>query len=190
MSRINEFNQIIGPNVDDWKPALFPDRKSNIIGSTVTLVPYDGETHALALFDAINHDNDGSSWTYLPYGPFSDVNEFKKSMSSFASSADVVSYTVFDNKTNKPVGTCSYLRIVPDHGVIEIGHIHFSTLMKRSTASTESIYLLNKHAFDDLGYRRMEWKCDALNGPSKSAALRFGFTFEGLFQNIRCCTYV
>lgn len=142
MSNCNQFNQEVGPNVDGWKASPFPDRNSTIVGETVILVPYDEVTHGEPLYEAINYENDGSSWTYLPYGPFSELNDFKKGMLTFAGAADVVTYTVFDRKTNKVVGTCSYLRITPDHGVIEVGHIHFSALMKRSTASTESIFLL------------------------------------------------
>ena len=142
MSSTNEFDQLIGPSVGNWSAAAFPDRAKELVGVTVKLLPYDADLHSELLYNAINEGNNGSSWTYLPYGPFNDFSEFKKAMLSFSSASDVVTYTVLDLRSNKIVGTCSYLRIVPEHGVIEIGHIHFSNLMKRSTASTESIFLL------------------------------------------------
>jgi RimJ/RimL family protein N-acetyltransferase len=97
-------------------------------------------------------------------------------------SDDPLYFTLATLPRERPAGIASYLRITPEQGVIEIGHIWFGTQLRRSTAATEAIYLLARHAFDELGYRRLEWKCNALNAPSRRAAERFGFTFEGVFR--------
>src|SRR5205823_4770981 len=119
---------------------------------------------------------------YLPYGPFQHVQEFKDWITRSLSERDSFFYAILDKKTNQPVGICAYLRINQEHGVIEIGHLNFSHLLQRKQAATEAMYLMMKQAFDDLGYRRYEWKCNALNKPSWRAAERLGFKFEGIFR--------
>jgi RimJ/RimL family protein N-acetyltransferase len=182
MKQQNEFGQILGDHVANWKPR--PKPKNTILkGKYTILEPMDINRHASYLFDALAIDNQGESWTYLPYGPFANLNEFKDWLEKIISTEqDTFLYAILDGKTDKPIGISGYLRITPQHGVIEIGHLHFSHLLKRSPAATEAIYLMLSYAFDELGYRRCEWKCNALNEPSRNAAKRFGFQFEGIFR--------
>jgi RimJ/RimL family protein N-acetyltransferase len=141
------------------------------------LRPVDPDADALPLFEA---SRDPAIWTYLPYGPYGDVEELHEALLQEARSEDPVFFTVVAD--GRPLGIASYLRITPEHGVIEIGHIWFGTLLQRTAAATEAIYLMARHVFDDLGYRRLEWKCNAENAASRRAAERFGFTFEGVFR--------
>jgi RimJ/RimL family protein N-acetyltransferase len=126
---------------------------------------------------------DPAIWTYLPDGPYESPAAMLSALEDAQASGDPLFFTLAPRPDERPAGVASYLRMVPEHGVIEIGHIWFGTPMQRTTAATEAIYLLAAHAFDDLGYRRLEWKCNALNAPSRRAAERFGFTFEGIFRN-------
>jgi len=127
-------------------------------------------------------DGDAAIWTYLPDGPYTDAAHLRR-MLEWASSADDARYfTVAALPGERPLGMAAYLRITPELGVIEIGHIWFGGALQRTTAATEAIYLMARHAFEDLGYRRLEWKCNALNAASRRAAERFGFTFEGVFR--------
>ena len=145
------------------------------------LRPIDPEGDAEPLHAA---SADPDIWTYLPYGPYEDAQELRSGLLDWeASSEDPLFYALAPLPDEVPLGVASYLRITPEHGVIEIGHIWFGTPLQQTTAATEAIYLLSKHAFDDLGYRRLEWKCNALNAASRRAAERFGFTYEGVFRN-------
>jgi RimJ/RimL family protein N-acetyltransferase len=123
---------------------------------------------------------DLSTWTYLPEGPYESPQHMHKMLDFAERSEDPLFFTIVAN--GRPAGMASYLRITPEHGAIEIGHIWFGAGLKRTPAATEAIFLLARHVFDDLGYRRLEWKCNALNEPSRRAADRFGFTFEGVFR--------
>jgi RimJ/RimL family protein N-acetyltransferase len=127
-------------------------------------------------------EGDPDIWTYLPYGPYADLDDMHAALRAQESSEDPLYFTLVPHPDARPSGVASYLRITPEHGVIEIGHIWFGTGLQRTTAATEAIYLLARHAFDNLGYRRLEWKCNALNAASRRAAERFGFTFEGVFR--------
>jgi RimJ/RimL family protein N-acetyltransferase len=162
----------------DWKPVQgAPSRQ--LRGSHVHLRPLDPAADAEQLHGA---SRDPEIWTYLPYGPYQDADELRTGLLDWAAgSEDPLFYVLAREGT--ALGMASYLRITPEHGVIEIGHIWFGTPLQRTTAATEAIYLLSKHAFDELGYRRLEWKCNALNAASRRAAERFGFTFEGVFRN-------
>lgn len=162
----------------NWKPATVPGREP-LEGSTVRLEPVDVERHAPALFAA---GTDPAIWVHLPYGPFARLEDFTVWLAGCASTSDPLFFTIVDRHEDRPEGMASFLRIVPDHGVIEIGHIWFSPALQRTRQATEAIYLMIRHVFDDLGYRRLEWKCNSLNEPSRRAALRFGFTFEGIFR--------
>ncbi len=122
-------------------------------------------------------------WTYLPNGPYRDPAELRDALRIAAASEDPLFFTLVLLPAERPAGVASYLRITPEHGVIEIGHIWFGASLRRTIAATEAIYLLAAHAFDDLGYRRLEWKCDSLNQASRRAADRFGFRFEGVFRS-------
>jgi RimJ/RimL family protein N-acetyltransferase len=133
---------------------------------------------------AASHPPDGdlATWTYLPDGPYGSADELRRMLSWAASSEDPLFFTLVTLPGERPSGMASYMRITSEFGVIEIGHIWLGTPLRRTTAATEAIYLLARHAFDELHYRRLEWKCNALNAASRRAAERFGFSFEGVFR--------
>jgi RimJ/RimL family protein N-acetyltransferase len=162
----------------DFEPARRPAREP-LDGARVRLEPLDLERH---LDDLDAAGAEPAIWDYLPYGPFADREAFAAHLAAQAASEDPLYLAVVDRASGTALGIVSYLRITPEHGVIEIGHIWFGTALQRTPLATEAIYLLTRHAFDDLGYRRFEWKCNALNAPSCRAAERFGFTFEGVFR--------
>ncbi len=165
----------------DWAPVARPSRRV-LAGSTVRLQPVDPTQDAPALFKASHDARDPSLWEYLPVGPFPTEADFNTWLISAASSEDPLFLAVVDERSGEPAGMVSFLRMAPDHGVIEIGFIWFGPSLQRTRQATEAIYLLARHAFDDLGYRRLEWKCNARNERSRRAALRFGFTYEGIFR--------
>ncbi len=138
--------------------------------------------HAVDLFAAFSQDREQRNWTYLPYGPFAAEADLHSWISSTCLGDDPCFFSVIDNATGRAVGIASFLRIDPGMGVIEVGHIHFSPLMQARPIATEAMYLMMRQVFDVLGYRRYEWKCDALNQPSCNAAERLGFKFEGIFR--------
>jgi RimJ/RimL family protein N-acetyltransferase len=179
----NQLNQPIGFPVEDWQRRPYPPRTS-IIGKYCQVEPIDIDAHAEELYQAYGVDKDKSNWTYLPYGPFNDFTEFKYWLTSACSGDDPLFHTVIDLKTNKALGMASFLRIEPAVGVVEVGPIHFSPLMQRTPIATETMYLMMRRVFDELGYRRYEWKCDSLNAPSCTAAKRLGFSFEGIFRQL------
>jgi len=151
-------------------------------GRFVRLVPVE-PGHATALFAASHGDEViEAMWTYMPYGPFADEDQMRTWLQGIAGSDDPRFFTVIDLATGDPVGVVSYLNIVAPDRRIELGHIWYVPAAQRGRANTETAYLLMRRAFDDLGYRRVEWKCDALNARSRAAAERLGFTFEGVFR--------
>ena len=150
-------------------------------GERVKLVPVVPE-QAPELFVAGHDGGDPALWTYLPYGPFSDVEEMRLWLTACAASEDPQFFAIVEQEGGRAVGMASYLRFAPDHRVVEIGHIWFGSALQRTPAATEAIYLLSRHAFEELHVRRLEWKCDAANERSRRAADRFGFTFEGVFR--------
>ncbi len=139
------------------------------------------EAHAAELYEAAAADTDGHSWTYLHYGPFNTQAEYTTWIADRAASTDPLFFAILEADTGRAVGVASFLRIDPTNGVIEVGHLYFSPALQGTTAATEAMYLMMRHAFE-LGYRRYEWKCDSLNAPSRRAALRLGFQFEGIFR--------
>jgi RimJ/RimL family protein N-acetyltransferase len=163
----------------NWHPARLPDR-TPIVGESVTLEPLDASRHASRLYAAIAGAD--HLWEFLPYGPFDSERSFTVWLAANAASADPLFYAIVDPASGEPLGVGSYLRIAPEHGVIEIGHLLFTPRLQRTRQATEAIYLWSRNAFADLGNRRLEWKCNALNVPSRRAAERFGFTFEGVFR--------
>jgi RimJ/RimL family protein N-acetyltransferase len=179
-SRTNDLGQPIGPPVADWRPLPWP-RHEAMHGRYCRLEPLDAARHAADLHDAYSLDRDGRMWTYLFSGPFTTRDEYRAWVESRQGSRDPLFFAVVDTATDRATGVVSYLRIDPAHGVVEVGHIAFSPLLQRTRAATEAMYLMMQHAFG-LGYRRYEWKCDALNAPSRRAAERLGFTFEGVFR--------
>lgn len=143
--------------------------------------------HAQDLFDANITDADGRIWTYMGYGPFDDFESYKAWINDQALGDDPLFHAIIDLKTDKAVGVASYLRIEPPIGSIEVGHINYSPLLQKTAAATEAMYLMMARVFDELGYRRYEWKCDNANAKSRGAAERLGFTFEGVFR--QCTMY-
>ena len=149
-----------------------------IAGRRVSLVPLDPERHEVALLDALQGDE--RLWDFLPYGPFSR-EEWAAWIRASAASRDPRFFAV-ERADGAPLGFLSFLRIAPEHRVIEVGHIAFGPALQRTPAATEAIFLVAREAFDGLGYRRLEWKCDARNARSRAAAERFGFSYEGTFR--------
>jgi len=166
----------------DWKPVQRPTSTS-LRGSHVMVRPVDAEDDAVPLF-SVSHPPDGDPgiWTYLPDGPYESSDHLRQTLTWAETSEDPLYFTLVRLLDERPLGLASYLRIAPELGVMEIGHIWFGVPLQRTTAATEAIYLMAHHAFEDLGYRRLEWKCNALNAASRRAAERFGFTFEGVFR--------
>ena len=166
----------------DWTGAQAPSR-TTLQGAYVLLRPVDALRDADSLY-AVSHPPEGDEtiWTYLPDGPYDDPEHLRRMLASAETSADPLYFTIERISDSRPLGLASHLRIAPESGVIEIGHLWFGVPLRRTTAATEAIYLLARHAFDDLGYRRLEWKCNSLSAASRRAAERFGFSFEGIFR--------
>jgi RimJ/RimL family protein N-acetyltransferase len=150
-------------------------------GRYVTIRPLDPATHLQDLYDGTHGPNREAFWLYMSEGPFSDPTVFRAYLEKRARSDDPLSFSINDNETGRAVGHASYMRITPEHRVIEVGNIFYTSALARKPGGTEAMYLMARHVFEDLGYRRYEWKCNALNMPSRRAALRLGFSFEGIF---------
>lgn len=165
----------VGEPVPGWtpRPAL---PRTDLVGAYVTLTPLLPD-HAEPLHASASDD----VWTYLAYGPFASADDYRAWIETRASGDDPLFFAVLVD--GAPRGVVSYLRTDVANGVTEIGHIWYSPSIQRTRATTEAAYLLARRAFDELGYRRLEWKCDALNAPSRRAAVRFGFRFEGVFKH-------
>lgn len=176
----NPFGQPVGLPVPGWSPPPFPAREV-IDGRYCRLEPLDPARHAADLHAANSLDAEGRNWTYLPVGPFDSLESYREWLTSYCLGKDPMFFATVERGLGKPYGVASFMRITPAAGTIEVGHIHFSEKMKRSPIATEAMYLMMKNAFD-LGYRRYEWKCDSLNAPSRAAAARFGFRYEGIFR--------
>lgn len=153
-----------------------------MMGSYCRLAPLDPDLHAEQLYQAYAMDAAPDGWTYLGYGPFNTFAEYHAWLQANCVGDDPLFYVISDLTRAAAAGVASLMRIEPDVGVMEVGHIHYSPQLQRTPAATEAMYLMMRRAFDELGYRRYEWKCDALNAPSRKAALRLGFTFEGIFR--------
>jgi RimJ/RimL family protein N-acetyltransferase len=166
----------------EWHPAKSP-RRVPLEGETVRLEPLNSGRHGEQLFAATAGAD--STWTYLPYGPFANKDQFLSWLAERAAIDDPLAFTIIDRAAGAARGMATFMSIVPEHGVIEIGHIWLSPKLQRTREATEAIYVMARHAFEDLGNRRLEWKCDAQNAASRRAAERFGFTFEGVFRQHR-----
>lgn len=180
MSRHNEFGQPIGPDVAGWAPPSLPPRTA-MAGRFCTVEPLDPDRHAAELFDAYAQAADARGWTYLSVGPFGSQEEYDGWLRRVSPGNDPLFHAVVDATSGRAVGIAAYLRIDPASGSIEVGHINFSPLLQQTPAATEAMFLMMQRAFE-LGYRRYEWKCDALNAPSRRAAQRLGLSFEGVFR--------
>ncbi|MEZ5420934.1 MAG: GNAT family protein [Vicinamibacterales bacterium] len=176
-TRLNALGQPIGEPLDDWRPPPRPSAEL-LDGDLVRLERLDPGRHARALHDANRLDVEGRNWTYLPIGPFAAFDDYDCWLRSVAAGADPYFFAVVDRATGEPVGvaTCASTRL-PGRSV---SHINFSPRAQRTALASEAMFLMMRHAFA-LGYRRYEWKCDALNQPSRVAAARLG-TFEGVFR--------
>ena len=175
----NEFQQPIGNALPDWQPCPRPQRVV-LEGRFCRLEPLATE-HTAALWSAWSSAQDSRGWTYLSVGPFADSHQFSAFIDSAAQSRDPLHYAVVDVQSGNALGTLSLMRIDPANGAVEVGFVMYSPRLQRTVQATEAHYLLMKYAFG-LGYRRYEWKCDSLNGPSRHAAIRLGFRYEGLFR--------
>jgi RimJ/RimL family protein N-acetyltransferase len=169
-----------GAPLPGWVPPPRPAREV-LDGRTCRLEPIDAALHADALFAANAVDREGRMWTYLASGPFETPAAYRDWVGAAARSTDPLFFAIIDAATGRPAGVAAYMRIDPANGSIEIGNLAFSPALQRTTASTEAMYLMMRAVFD-LGYRRCEWKCNALNAPSRAAAARLGFTYEGTFR--------
>lgn len=180
-NRSNEFGQTIGADLTQW-PAPVKPAPIVLRGRYVTLEPMDPVRHTPELWEAFSEGN-AADWTYL----FAECPETQEAMLDLymatVAREDLVPYVIISLKTGKAVGTASYMNIFLTNGDVEIGSINLSRQLRRSRQSTEALYLMMSRVMDDLGFRRLVWKCDALNGASRAAALRYGFTLEGIFRN-------
>src|SRR3989475_5935358 len=165
----------------EWRPAKRPAR-APLMGKSVLLEPLDVAQHGEELFASTAGAD--STWDYLPYGPFAGESGFMAWLEQRAPMDDPLTFTLIDRAAGAARGLASFMRIVPEHGVIEIGHIWLSPTMQRTRQATEAIYLMSRYAFE-LGNRRLEWKCNAENAASRRAAERYGFVFEGIFRQHR-----
>ena len=165
----------------DSSPAKLPPRQTHE-GRVVRLEPLNAAAHAEALYEGSHGDGKEKLWRYLFEGPFPDALAFNAYVERFASAEDQLFFAIVDNASGLAVGYASYLRIEPMHRCIEVGNILYTPRLQRTVGATEAMYLMARHVFEDLAYRRYEWKCNALNAPSRRAAPRLGFTFEGIFR--------
>ena len=166
-----------------FKKAKLPSKKK-LIGKYCFLEPINIRKHSKDLYKNYSLDKKNVIWTYLPYGPFKSHGSFKKWLKSFCLNKDPFFYAIYSKKHNQYCGMASYLRITPEHNSIEVGHINYSPILQNTTEGTEAMYLMMKNAFEVLGNRRYEWKCNNLNAASKYAAERLGFKFEGIFRQM------
>jgi RimJ/RimL family protein N-acetyltransferase len=176
----NHLGQPVGRIVADWHAPPRPSR-APLEGRYCRLEPLDAARHAADLYAANARDPDGRMWTYMPYGPFANLEAYRNWMQAASATDDPHFLAIVDRTSSTAVGVASFLRIDPGSGSIEVGHLAFSPLLQRTTAATEAMFLMMEWAFV-AGYRRYEWKCNALNAPSRAAAQRLGLSFEGIFR--------
>lgn len=180
ISPTNVYGQPIGFALPDWSAPALPTAQ-HLAGKYCTLEQLDAERHAEQLYAAFAQAADGRDWTYMPVGPFDDLESYTQWATTAALSTDPLHYAVIDKRTTRAVGTLALLRQNPAHGSIEVGFVAFSPALQQTVAATEAQFLLMRYIFA-LGYRRYEWKCDSLNAPSRKAAQRLGFHYEGTFR--------
>jgi RimJ/RimL family protein N-acetyltransferase len=179
--RLNEFGQPIGPALDGWAPRPLPP-DTPMIGQYCRIERLNAERHVAGLFTAYSLMQDDRDWTYLPGERPITLEAHKKHLREREDLRDPLYHVIIDPISRDPLGESAYMRIDAANGVIEIGHVRYSRRLMRTRAGTEAMYLFMRRVFDELGYRRYEWKCDALNSASRRAAERYGFTFEGIFR--------
>jgi RimJ/RimL family protein N-acetyltransferase len=176
----NEFDQPVGFPVADWKMPPLPPR-TVLSGRFCRLEPLGPDRHAEQLHAANSLEADGRGWTYVAYGPFASFADYRHWTETYGQRTDHRFYAIIDAETNKASGVAAYMRMDPASGSIEVGAIKYTPLIAQQPAATEAMHMMMKNAFA-LGYRRYEWKCDALNAPSRAAAQRLGFSYEGIFR--------
>lgn len=181
--RTNSNGQPIGRSMPDWTPRAHPPR-TPIEGRFCRIEPFNIDAHAPDLFEAFKLNTSGANWTYLGYEPTETEAGLREIMSKGWLGDDPLFHTIVDQATNKPVGVAALMRIDKANGVIEVGNIHYSEHLKQRPAATEAMFLLMRRVFKELGYRRYEWKCDSLNAPSRAAAARLGFSYDGQFPQM------
>ena len=177
----NHLGQPIGFPVDSWAPRQRPPVTA-IAGRCCRVEPLEIDRHAAELYEANSADRDGRMWTYLPWGPYADFDDYLAATKTGLQRTNFITYAVVDAASSRAVGVASYLNINLTAGSIEVGGIAYSPALQKQPAGTEAMFLMMRRVFDELGYRRYEWKCNALNAPSRAAALRYGFRFEGIFR--------
>src|SRR5438132_1459172 len=177
----NHLGQPVGFPVPGWTPRPTPPR-TPMVGRFCTVEPLDAGRHAGELFEANAEDREGRNWTYYNYGPFAALDDYRRWVDGSCADTTRLFHAIVDRPSGKAVGVAAYANIQPAYGTIEVGALNFSPRLQRRPGATEAMYLMMRRAFDELGYRRYEWKCDSLNLPSRAAAARLGFRFEGLFR--------
>ena len=182
MTDTNHLGQPVGSPVPLWTPCSRPPARA-LTGHWCRLKPLAPPHHADDLYQANNMDELGRMWTYLPYGPFEDFGSYRTWLECVADREDPLYFAIVGREHGRALGLASFLRVNPPDGSIEVGHLAFSPALQATTAATEAMALMMAMVFDELGYRRYEWKCDALNAPSCRAARRFGFVYEGTFRH-------
>lgn len=179
--RRNEFGQPVGDPMTGWTARAQPPQAA-MAGRYCRVERISAARHAADLFAAYSAAPDASLWTYLSAGPFADAAQYEAYLRGEETKLDPLHHAIIDGATGQAVGTAALMRIDPANGVIEVGSIAYSPRLQRSRAGTEAIFLLMRRVFDELGYRRFEWKCDSRNAPSRRAAERYGFQYEGTFR--------
>jgi RimJ/RimL family protein N-acetyltransferase len=177
----NRLGQPIGFPLPHWAARLRPPREV-MKGRFCVVEPIDPARHAADLHSANSLDREGRNWTYLPYGPFDRLEDYRIWLDRVSAGDDPLFHTIIERRSGQAVGVASYMRIDPAAGVIEVGGINYAPPLQRTIAGTEAMYLMMRRVFDELGYRRYEWKCDSLNASSRAAAQRLGFQYEGMFR--------
>ena len=175
---------ILGVPVPNWVAPTSPDQmqwKDEMHGRYVRLEQLKAARHCTDLFMAFAADTKNQIWDYLPYGPFASTADLASWMHASCAVSDPYFFAIIDQTSNQAVGVASYLRINPDSGSIEVGHINFAPVLQSTIGATEAMYLMMRWAFM-AGYRRYEWKCNALNLKSRRAAQRLGLSYEGVFR--------
>jgi len=177
---LNALGQPVGLPVAGWSPPPRPQREA-LTGRFCRVEPLSPDLHAADLHAANKHDATGRMWTYLSYGPFASLAEYRSWMQGVCAGEDPLFFAIVDLQSGRAVGVATYMRIDPGNGCMEVGHLAYSPLLQRTPAATEAMFLMMQQAFA-LGYRRYEWKCHSLNAASRRAAQRLGFSFEGVFR--------
>ena len=165
----------------NFRSAKFPSKK-RLVGKYSILAPLNFKNHTDELFKNFSLDKTNTLWTYMPYGPFKNLSSFKNYLKKHCLNKEPFFYAIYSKKLKSFCGLASYLRIKPKIGTIEVGWITYAPNLQRTVEATEAMYLMMKNVFENLGYRRYEWKCDNLNQKSKKSAQRLGFKFEGVFR--------